>query len=243
MTKRIAAKKKVYRQLGVDIWGMGSNIWSNEKWKMTPGEHTRRHRQSDRQIIVPHAEVINQLYHAGALIAQPNEANRVKISHYEPRYGTQLKEKQKLRKTYINMSETQFYNTLKTASNYEGKLGENLVKLLERRLDSVLYRAQFAKSMYQARQLINHGHILVNGKVLNIPSYTVKNGDLIQVNPKSYDFVAKYFVTHNFKLYDDLPHLEIDYQTLSCIYLGSPSYDEIPYPIHFDLDTIIRHYY
>ena len=101
-------------------------------------------------------------------------------------YGTQLREKQKVRRTY-GMLEKQFRRTFDKAENMKGVTGENLLSLLERRLDNVVYRLGFASSRPQARQFILHGHISVTGKKVNVASYLVKVGDVIAIRERSYD--------------------------------------------------------
>jgi len=105
---------------------------------------------------------------------------RTKISEY----GQQLREKQKI-KFYYGVLEKQFRKFFKEANRQEGSTGENLIRLLERRLDNVIYRMGFATTRRFARQLVTHGHILVNGKKVNIPSYLVKEGDRIEIREKS----------------------------------------------------------
>ena len=99
-------------------------------------------------------------------------------------YGTQLREKQKA-KRYYGLLENQFYHYFELASKMSGKTGENLLKVLESRLDNVVYRAGFAMSRPEARQLVSHGHFTVNGKAVNIPSYMVKAGDVVAIVEKS----------------------------------------------------------
>lgn len=113
---------------------------------------------------------------------QHGQARQRKMSEY----GTQLREKQKARRAY-GMLETQFHRTYQKALKMKGVSGENLLQLLERRLDNVVYRAGLAASRAQARQLINHGHFLVNGQKVDIPSYTIKQGDVITVGTSSRD--------------------------------------------------------
>ena len=105
---------------------------------------------------------------------------RTKISEY----GLQLREKQKM-KYYYGVLEKQFRKYFKEANRQEGNTGENLIRLLERRLDNVVYRMGFATTRRFARQLVTHGHILVNGKKVNIPSYLVKEGDRIEIKEKT----------------------------------------------------------
>ncbi len=99
-------------------------------------------------------------------------------------YGTQLREKQKA-KRYYGLLENQFYHYFELATKMTGKTGENLLKVLESRLDNVVYRAGFAMSRPEARQLVTHGHFTVNGKAVNIPSYMVKAGDVVAIVEKS----------------------------------------------------------
>ena len=99
-------------------------------------------------------------------------------------YGTQLREKQKA-KRYYGLLENQFYHYFELATKMTGKTGENLLKVLESRLDNVVYRAGFAMSRPEARQLVSHGHFTVNGKAVNIPSYMVKAGDVVAIVEKS----------------------------------------------------------
>jgi small subunit ribosomal protein S4 len=99
-------------------------------------------------------------------------------------YAVQLREKQKLKRTY-GLMEAQFHNTFEKALRMSGKTGENLFALLERRLDTVVYRMRFASSRAQARQLVLHGHIAVNGKRVDVPSFLVKPGDEVAVHPTS----------------------------------------------------------
>ena len=100
-------------------------------------------------------------------------------------YGTQLEAKQKMKFYYGNMNERQFRNVYRKARNKKGNTSENLIGFLERRLDIIIYRAKFATTVFSARQLINHGHIRVNGRKVNIPSYLINEKDTIEVRDKS----------------------------------------------------------
>ena len=102
-------------------------------------------------------------------------------------FGLQLQAKQKLKGYYGNISEKQFRRYYKEADQRQGDTSENLIRILERRLDAVVYRMKFVPTVFSSRQFINHGHILVNGKRVNIPSYKVKDGDVIEVKNKSRD--------------------------------------------------------
>ena len=112
---------------------------------------------------------------------QHGKNKRGKISDY----GTQLEAKQKMKFYYGNMNERQFRNVYRKALGKKGNTTENLIGLLERRLDTLIYRAKFATTVFSARQLINHGHIKVNNKKVNIPSYLIKEEDVVEVKDKS----------------------------------------------------------
>lgn len=153
---------------------------------------------------------------------QHGVSRRAKISEY----GIQLREKQKIKRIY-GLLETQFKNYFEKAVKQKGKTGENLIKLLERRLDNVLYRIGFASSRKQARQLIKHGHIMVNNKSVDIPSYLIKVGDIIQVKEKS----KKLDIIHNsLKRVKDNTYnwITVDKATLSGTFIQIPERSEIP---------------
>ncbi len=105
-------------------------------------------------------------------------------------YGVRLREKQKLR-YYYNVMERQMKRYVREAARRRGNTGEILLELLERRLDNVVRRVNFARSVWQARQIVGHGHILVNGKKVDIPSYSVRPGDVITVKPKSKEWIGR----------------------------------------------------
>jgi small subunit ribosomal protein S4 len=124
-------------------------------------------------------------------------------------YAVQLREKQKLKRSY-GLMETQFHNTFEKALRMSGKTGENLFALLERRLDTVVYRLRFASSRAQARQLVLHGHIAVNGRRVSIPSFTVKVGDQISVHATSKKLGVFKEALQEFGRSGVMPWLEID---------------------------------
>jgi len=141
-------------------------------------------------------------------------------------YSIQLKEKQKAKYTY-GVLERQFYKTFLEADRKHGITGENLLRLLEQRLDNTVYRLGFAPTRSAARQLVSHKHITVNGKILNIPSYTVKVGDVISVREKSknLDLVQGTLETGRVKKYT---WLELNSETLEGKYVEIPNRDQIP---------------
>jgi len=112
---------------------------------------------------------------------QHGQTKNTKLSNY----GIQLQAKQKLKSYYGNMNEKQFRNTYKKAIMKKGDTAENLIGLLERRLDAVIYRSKLSNTIFSSRQLINHGHVKVNGKKVNIASYQVKEEDIIEIRDKS----------------------------------------------------------
>jgi small subunit ribosomal protein S4 len=124
-------------------------------------------------------------------------------------YAIQLREKQKLKRTY-GLMEAQFRNTFEKALRMSGKTGENLFGLLERRLDTVVYRMRFASSRAQARQLVLHGHIAVNGKRVNVPSFSVKVGDQISVHPTARKLSVFKEALQEFGRSGVMPWLEVD---------------------------------
>ena len=153
---------------------------------------------------------------------QHGNSRRAKISEY----GVQLREKQKIKRIY-GLLETQFRNDFEKASRQKGRTGENLVKLLERRLDNVVYRLGFASSRKAARQLVRHRHIIVNDVLVDIPSYQVAPGDVIKIKEKS----KKLDLIHNsLKRTKDnqFAWLSVDKATLSGTFLQVPERSEVP---------------
>lgn len=141
-------------------------------------------------------------------------------------YGVQLREKQKVKRIY-GVIETQFKNLFEKASRQKGVTGENLVRLLERRFDNVVYRLGFAPSRKAARQLVSHGHFLINGINVNIPSYLVVPGDVITLkeNSKKLDIIHKSLGRTKDNLYN---WLSIDKATLSGTFLQVPAREDVP---------------
>ena len=179
-------------------------------------------------------------------------------------YGTLLLSKQKLRAFYGNCSEEKFSLLYKSAKNAKGNTGVNFLKLLERRLDSVLFRMRFANSFEEIHQFITHKHILVNDKIINSPSYSLKDSDIISVKKESFNFIQKSVfnsfnnalniksgeITQN-TLSDHLKNnsllfapdfMEVDYNTLEGVYIQSPLFDQIVYPFKVDLPKIMEYY-
>jgi len=156
-------------------------------------------------------------------------------------FGKQLQAKQKLKRYYGAITEKQFHRTYKEAARLKGNTGENLVGLLERRLDTVVYRANFAPTVFSARQLVSHKHILVNGKKVNIASYLVSEGDVISVKEKSRQMPLILESTQ--KPERDVPtYLDVDVKALSATYLRAPKLEDVPYPIVMEPQLVVEYY-
>ena len=168
---------------------------------------------------------------------QHGKTKRGKISDK----GTQLEAKQKMRFYYGNMNERQFRNVYRKALQKKGNTTENLVGLLERRLDTVIYRAKFATTVFSARQLINHGHIKVNGRKVNIPSFLVKEEDNVEVNEKSKDIVAISGAMAS-KEREIPEYIQMDDKAKKAKLIRVPKFAEIPYPIIMSPSLVIEYY-
>ena len=156
-------------------------------------------------------------------------------------YGIQLQAKQKLKFYYGNINERQFRNIYKKAVNKKGNATENLVGFLERRLDTVVYRAKFANTVFSSRQLINHGHVRLNGKKVNIPSYQLKEEDSIEINEKSKD-LNSISVSLSSKERDTPDYIQIDNKLKKAKLLRVPKLSEIPYPVVMEPSLVIEYY-
>jgi len=154
-------------------------------------------------------------------------------------YNLHLREKQKLRNTY-NLLERQFSNYFKKAAKAPGVTGDNLLLLLERRLDNVVYRMGFAVTRMQARQFVNHGHFLVNGRKVDIPSYLVKGGDIIEVRPKSKGMKPLLEAMDKTEVSSPYSWLSIDKENFRGQLLSLPAISEIP--VTCDLRLIVEFY-
>ena len=156
-------------------------------------------------------------------------------------YGTQLEAKQKLKFYYGNMNERQFRNVYRKSIQKKGNTSENLIGFLERRLDTVIYRAKFAGTVFAARQLINHGHIKVNGKKVNIPSYLVREKDTIEIKDKSKELlvVAGAMVSKEREIPD---YIQIDEKNKTAKLIRVPKFSEVPYPTIMEPNLVIEYY-
>lgn len=156
-------------------------------------------------------------------------------------FGTQLRAKQKLKGYYANITEKQFRRTYTEAVRMKGDSGENLIGLLECRLDAVVYRAKFVPTPFASRQFINHGHIKVNGRRVNIPSYQVKPGDVIEVKDSSKQL--EIVVVASQLAERDVPdYVEVDHNKMVAKMTRVPSLSEVPYPVQMEPNLVIEFY-
>ena len=203
MSKRLQAKYKINRTLGVNLWGRAKSPFNVRDYG--PGQHgqARKRRPSD--------------------------------------YGIQLRAKQKLKGYYGNITEKQFRRTYREADKMKGDTSENLIGLLERRLDAVVYRMKFVPTVFASRQFVNHGHVLVNGKKVNIPSYRVKVGDVVEIKEKSRDIalVIEAMDSHEREFAD---YMEVDASKRKGSFLRVPSLADVPYPVQMEPNLVVEYY-
>ena len=203
MTKRVQAKHKISRRLGVNLWG--SHKYRQEK-SHPPGEHG------------------------------PMNSMRRKTD-----YGVHLNAKQKLKGYYANISEKKFRKIYQEAKSLKGDTGENIIGLLESRLDTLVYRANFVSTMFAARQFVSHKHVQVNGKTVNIPSYKLKIGDVVTIREKSRDLLVVLETIQ--KKERDIPdYLEVDYKQCSAQILSLPKLSDVPYACVMEPHLIVEFY-
>ena len=156
-------------------------------------------------------------------------------------YGIQLQAKQRLKSYYGNINERQFRNFYRKAIKKRGDTVENLIGLLEKRLDIIVYRAKFALTVFSSRQLINHGHIKVNGKKVNIPGYQLKEEDTIELKEKSKQ-LATVDVSLASKERDVPEYLQLDEKQKKIKYVRTPKFAEVPYPVLMEPNLVIEYY-
>ena len=156
-------------------------------------------------------------------------------------FGLQLRAKQKLKGYYGDLTEKQFKRIYGDAARTKGDTGENLIGLLERRLDAVVYRAKFVPTVFAARQFVNHGHVKVNGRKVNIPSYRVKEGDVIEVRDRSKQLTS---VLEAVQLPErDVPdYLECDHSKMTATFVRTPSLGDVPYPVVMEPNLVVEFY-
>ena len=156
-------------------------------------------------------------------------------------YGIQLAAKQKLKFYYGNINERQFRNIYKKAIMKKGDTAENLIGFLERRLDAVVYRAKLSTTIFSARQLINHGHVKVNGKKVNIASYQLKEEETIEIRDKSKQLAFIDIALAN-KERDVPEYLQVDEKNKKVKFVRTPKFEEVPYPVVMEPNLVIEYY-
>ncbi len=204
MSKRIAAKHKIDRRLGQNIWGRPKSPYNKREYG--PGEHGQQRR-------------------------------RGRLSDY----GQQLRAKQKLKGYYGNITEKQFKSIYREAARQRGDTSENLIGLLERRLDAVIYRAKFVPTVFAARQFVSHGHVRVNGRKVTIPSYRCREGDVIEVRDKAKDMGLVLEAVQSSER--DIPeYIEVDQNKLVARLVRTPALSDVPYPVVMEPNLVIEFY-
>jgi len=156
-------------------------------------------------------------------------------------YGIQLEAKQKLKSYYGNINERQFRNIYKKAIMRKGDTAENLIGFLERRLDAVVYRAKLSTTIFSARQLINHGHVKVNGKKVNISSYQLKEEATVEIKDKSKQLAFIDIALAN-KEREVPEYIQVDEKNKKVKFVRTPKFEEVPYPIVMEPHLIIEYY-
>lgn len=202
MTKRIAAKHKIDRRLGVNLWGRPKSPVNRRGYG--PGQH-------------------------GQQRSKPSD------------YGVQLRAKQKLKGYYGNISERQFRKIYEEAVRRRGDTSENVIELLERRLDAVVYRMKFVSTVFAARQIVNHGHIRVNGKRVNIPSYRLRDGDEITM-VGSMKENANVLMANQSAERDVPEYIEVDHKEMKGRFIRGPKLSDVPYPVQMEPNLVIEFY-
>src|SRR6218665_2592297 len=168
---------------------------------------------------------------------QHGQRRKQKVSDF----GLQLRAKQKLKGYYGNLTEKQFSRTYEEAARRKGNTSENLISLLESRLDAIVYRAKFVPTVFAARQFVNHGHVTVNGVRVNIGSYRCKAGDVIEVRQKSKQLVS---VLEAISLAErDVPeYIEVDHNKMVATYARVPNLTDVPYAVIMEPQLVVEFY-
>jgi len=156
-------------------------------------------------------------------------------------YGTQLQAKQKLKGYYGNITERQFRRYYQEASRRQGDTGENMIGLLERRLDALVYRAKFAPTPFASRQLVSHGHVRVNGKRITIASYMIREGDVVELSARAKDMALVLEAAKSAER-DTPDYLEVDHGKMTAKFLRTPKLSDVPYAAQMQPHLIVEFY-
>ena len=168
---------------------------------------------------------------------QHGERRQTKLSDY----GQQLRAKQKLKGYYGNLTEKQFRRTYDEAARRKGNTSENLIALLESRLDAIVYRAKFVPTPFAARQFVNHGHVLVNGKRVNIASYRCRAGDTIEVRERSRNMALVLEALQSSER-EHPEYLTVDAKHMQATFVRAPELAEVPYPVKMEPNLVVEFY-
>ena len=156
-------------------------------------------------------------------------------------FGIQLMAKQKLKGYYGNIGEKAFRKYYEEAVRRKGDTSENLIELLERRLDTVIYRMKLAVTPFASRQFVNHGHVTVNGRRVNIPSFLVKDGDQIEVKEKSKGMTAVLDAAQSGER--DVPeYIQVDHRQMKGSYVRAPKLADVPFPVQMEPNLVVEFY-
>ncbi len=201
--------------------------------KRTSAKHKIDRRMGENIWGRPKSPVNRREYGPG----QHGQRRKGKVSDF----GLQLRAKQKLKGYYGDLTEKQFRRIYGEAERVKGDTGENLIGLLERRLDAVVYRAKFVPTVFAARQFVNHGHVTVNGQSVNIPSYRVKEGDVVEVRAKSKQLAV---VLEAVALAErDVPdYVEADHSKMKATFVRTPTLADVPYPVIMEPNLVVEYY-
>ena len=156
-------------------------------------------------------------------------------------FGTQLKAKQKLKGYYANLSERQFHSVYDEAVRMTGDSSENLIGLLERRLDVVVYRSKFVPTIFAARQFVSHGHVKVNGRRVTISSIRLKAGDVIELTEKSKG-LATVLEAVQLAERDTPDYIEVDHKGMTARLVRVPALSDVPYPVQMQPNLVVEYY-
>ena len=242
MTKRLKSKHKVDRRLKANIWGRPKSPFNSRAYP--PGQHgqSKKGKPTDYGIQLQAKQKL-KAYYGNINERQFRNIYRKALSKKgKPTdYGIQLQAKQKLKAYYGNINERQFRNIYRKALSKKGDTTQNLIALLESRLDTVVYRAKFAPTVFSARQMINHGHIRVNKKRVNISSYNVKDTDLIEIRDKSKNLTI---IDGSLQSKErDVPeYIQLDDKNKTAKLVRKPKFSEVPYPVVMEPNLVIEYY-